>query len=293
MIHEHHAVGDLACEAELMGHDHHRHARPGELLHHGEHLTDELGIEGARWLVEQHQLRIHGERPGDGDALLLASRELGRIAVRLVGEADPVEQRPRLRVGSGGPLPEYLDRALGEVLQRGHVGKQVEALEHHGGLQALAHDLTLGERMKPVALPPVADQLAADPDRPGVDAGELINAAQQRRLAGTGTADDAQHLPRRDIERDATQCMTFAEALVNIADGNQWPVTGFADRAAHWAGLLLPSSGAGLATRHAQRRAMPRAKRRSSSTCSGVSTETTARYQMPATNSSSMTRELA
>ena len=38
-----------------------------------EDLGDELGIERARHLVEQHESRLHRERPNDRDALLLAS----------------------------------------------------------------------------------------------------------------------------------------------------------------------------------------------------------------------------
>ena len=40
-----------------------------------EHLRDELRVEGARHLVEQHQARLHRERAHDRDALLLAAGE--------------------------------------------------------------------------------------------------------------------------------------------------------------------------------------------------------------------------
>ena len=64
-----------------------------------EHLADELGVERRGGLVEQHQLRLHRQRAGDRHALLLAARELRRVGVELVGEADAVEQlaRPRSR----------------------------------------------------------------------------------------------------------------------------------------------------------------------------------------------------
>ena len=48
----------------------------GEVPHHVQHLADELGVERGGRLVEQHELRVHRQRPGDGDALLLAAGEL-------------------------------------------------------------------------------------------------------------------------------------------------------------------------------------------------------------------------
>ena len=82
-----------------MGRDHHRHAAGGELADHVEHLGDELRVEGARDLVEQQQLGLHRERAHDRDALLLAAREPVGVLVALVGEAEALEQRRRLRVG--------------------------------------------------------------------------------------------------------------------------------------------------------------------------------------------------
>ena len=63
----------------------------GQLDHDVQHLLDHLGIEGGGRLVEQHELRVHAERAGDGDALLLAAGELARIFVRLLGDPDALE----------------------------------------------------------------------------------------------------------------------------------------------------------------------------------------------------------
>ena len=97
---EAHPVGDLAGEAHLVGGDQHRHAVALELAHDVEHLADELGIERRRDLVEQHDLGVHRQRPGDRDALLLTARELIGVGVGLVGQAEPVEQLERRRVGA-------------------------------------------------------------------------------------------------------------------------------------------------------------------------------------------------
>src|SRR5665647_2357266 len=44
VVHEHHAVADLACERHLVGHHEHRHAGLGQVAHDGEDVTDELGV---------------------------------------------------------------------------------------------------------------------------------------------------------------------------------------------------------------------------------------------------------
>ena len=95
LVHEHDLVADLAGEAHLVGDDDHRHPLRGQLAHHVEDLLDQLGVEGARHLVEQHHVRVHGQGPRDRHPLLLAAREALGVLVHLVGEADPGQQRLR------------------------------------------------------------------------------------------------------------------------------------------------------------------------------------------------------
>ena len=44
------------------------------------HLLPQLLVERAERLVHQHQIRFEHQRPRDGDALLLATRQLRRAA---------------------------------------------------------------------------------------------------------------------------------------------------------------------------------------------------------------------
>ena len=96
-------VRDVAREAHLVRRDHHRHPAGGELADHVEHLGHELGVEGARHLVEQQQLGLHRERAHDRDALLLPAGEPVGVLVSLVGEAEALRaarspgRRPRAR----------------------------------------------------------------------------------------------------------------------------------------------------------------------------------------------------
>ena len=98
-VHEDQAVADLPGEADLVGDHDHGHARSSQILHHVEYLADQLRIQSARRFVEEHQLGLHRQRPGDGHPLLLSAGQLGRIAVQLIRQADPVEQGPRLFAG--------------------------------------------------------------------------------------------------------------------------------------------------------------------------------------------------
>ena len=96
MVHEDDAVGDVPCEPHLVGHDHHRHPLPGQVLHDREDLPDHLGIEGRGGLVEEHADRVHRERPRDRHPLLLAAGELAGVLLREILEPHPLEERVSL-----------------------------------------------------------------------------------------------------------------------------------------------------------------------------------------------------
>ena len=55
------------------------------------HLAAELEVEGAERLVEQEDLRLVHERAGERDALLLAARELARLALLHALEVDELQ----------------------------------------------------------------------------------------------------------------------------------------------------------------------------------------------------------
>jgi YgiT-type zinc finger domain-containing protein len=75
-------------KAHLVGHAQHGHAFFGQLDHHVEHFLDHFGVERRGRLVEQHDLRLHAQRPGDRHALLLAAGQLPGILVRLLRDLD-------------------------------------------------------------------------------------------------------------------------------------------------------------------------------------------------------------
>ena len=57
-------------------------------------LAHEPGIERGRRLVEQDHVRLHGQRAGDGDALLLSAGESRRVLAFLSRQPHEIHVEP-------------------------------------------------------------------------------------------------------------------------------------------------------------------------------------------------------
>ena len=210
--HEDDAVGGLAGEAHLVGDDDHRHAVFGEPHHDVEHLGDHLGVERARRLVEQHHLRVHRERPGDGDALLLTARELGRHLVGLVGDADPVEQLHRR---ASRPRPSSCLRTLiGPSVTFSRIVLWAKRLNDWNTMPTSAR-----KRRERRAL--LGQTRAVDRDACRVDRLEPVDRPAERRLARAARADHDDDLAAVDGRGDVLQDVQFAEVLVDVVEDDQ------------------------------------------------------------------------
>src|SRR5438093_9651458 len=115
----------LAGEAHLVRRDEHRHPSGRQLSDHVQHLADQLRVERARNLVEEHQAWLPRERADDGDALLLAAGQPVGILEALVGEPEALEERRRLRLRLLARHPEHLARRERHVPQHAHVREEV------------------------------------------------------------------------------------------------------------------------------------------------------------------------
>jgi hypothetical protein len=220
-VHEDHPVGDLGRELDLVGHDQHRAALPGELAHDFEDLADQLRVERRGRLVEQHQLRLHGEHAGDRDPLLLAAREALGILGRLVGEAHLLEHRHRPLLGLGPGHAEHPARRHCHVVERGQVREQVEALEDEADLGTLAGEFAVAQMDISAVDLLLADQRAVDPDMARGRFLEIVDATQQRRPARAAGADDRELLAALDLDADPLQNLERTEALVQVDDPEQ------------------------------------------------------------------------
>ncbi len=153
-------------------------------------------VEVAGRLVGQDQRRLADQRPGDGDPLALAARELRRLVPEPVLEADALQRR------LGAP-PPFADRhpgvqqARGDVVGRRQRLQQVEALEHEADAPRAQG------RQLAVAHPPGVD--AGDVHRPGRRPVEQAHELQQGRLARARRADHGHELALLDRQLDVAQ----------------------------------------------------------------------------------------
>ncbi len=215
LVHHHHAVGHFAGKAHFVGDDHHGHAVARERFHDVEHFADQFGVECGGRFVEQHELGAHGQRTGDGDALLLAARELVGIGAAAIGQPDAGEQLAGtlggLRLGHFAHEHGRFD----DVLQRGHVAEQIEALKHHADFGAVAADVAVVQLVQPFADLAIADQLAIDQQTAGIDFFQVVDAAQKSGFARARCTQQADHFATRDLHRNALEHLDGAEAFVH------------------------------------------------------------------------------
>ena len=85
LVHHGDAIGERFNGCEVVRH---KHVATAELVlqlaQELDHASANRRIERGDRLVEQHQARFAGERPGDTDSLALSPGELVRIADRIV-----------------------------------------------------------------------------------------------------------------------------------------------------------------------------------------------------------------
>ncbi len=171
LVEKNDTVGDFSGELHFVGDDHHGHAFFGELLHDAEDFADQFGVEGAGGFVKEHDFGFHAEGTGDRYPLLLAAGKLVGIGSGFLQKADFVEEEPGdFSAFSRGLFEDFLG-GEGEVVEDGHVGEEVELLEHHAHLgaelsQLLSREVGLGE----------VD--AVDPELAAVDGFETVETPQ-------------------------------------------------------------------------------------------------------------------
>ena len=189
-VHEHDLVGDFAGEADFVGHAHHGHTFLGQGTHDVEHFAHQFGVKGGGRLIEEHDLRLHGQSTGNGHALLLTTRQLGGVIVHAIAQTDALKLGHGQVTGGFLGLVLHVDRGFHHVFQRGHVREQVEALEHHAEARALCGDLLIVQGLQHVLAVfghvLVADEFAVHLDGTAGQGFQLVDQTQERGLAGTG-----------------------------------------------------------------------------------------------------------
>ena len=100
---------------------------------------------------------------------------------------------------------QHLLRRDRDIAECGQMRKQVEALEDEADLLALLGELAVAQMHVAAVDLLLADQRAVDVDVAGGRLLEIVDAAQQRRLARAARADDRDLLAARNVEADAGQ----------------------------------------------------------------------------------------
>src|SRR5260221_2306700 len=182
--------------------DHHdRAALPVELVQDGQDVAAGGRVQVASRFVGEDQVRVGHQGARDRDALLLASRELGRKMVDPIGEADHVQSLERKRLPIAAVAVEK--RQL-HVAPRGELGGQLELLEDEP-------DAAVADVRK-LRLAEPADVLAGEPVAAGGWSVEAAEDVHQRRLARPRRAHDREELASADQQREVAQRSDFGVA---------------------------------------------------------------------------------
>ena len=178
------------------------------------HVQQALGLgrlQGRGRLVEDEDLRLVQQRPGDLDQLLLAEPQRGQRAVEVDVEPDRLEHRLRLAAhraavegDAGGPRLA----AEEEVLEHVQVREEGQLLRDD-------RDTVFG-RLAGVG---EGDRLSFEHQLTLVGFGAADQHLDQGRLAGAVGTEQGVHLALVDLEIDAIECPHTAVALAQTFDG--------------------------------------------------------------------------
>ncbi len=105
VVQNRHAVADFLNHTHLVGDDDDRDAQFAvDLLDQLQDGVGRVGVKGTRRFVAEQHLRVGRQGAGNGNALFLASGQLGRVGVGLVRQADQFQQFAGAGLGlSQGP----------------------------------------------------------------------------------------------------------------------------------------------------------------------------------------------
>ncbi len=155
-----------------------------------------LGVERAGGLVEDEDLRVGDQRPGDGEALALAARQVRRALIDLGLVASGQLLDELFGAGEPGRVDHLVEGGVrfgdGDVGADG-AGEQEVLLQHDAERRAQVGEVVL------------AHVDAVDLEQARVVGVEPLDQAGDGRLARARAAHDAQRRALRDLERHLLQ----------------------------------------------------------------------------------------
>ena len=193
--------------------------------HHGEakrtaqdterrpHVFPLIDVETGEWLVEQEERRPVHQRPRKGRPLLLAARQLMRIATAKAFE--PYQTQCLIDCSAAFDTTESRDRRRKDefqTLSHCHVRPQREILKHESEVApARRHEnrRTAGR------------QLAVDPYVPGIRDIESGDNPQQSRFAGSALPDERDRIGCCQLQRHVPEEDLPFPSLADILEAKQ------------------------------------------------------------------------
>ena len=204
-----HSVWCLAHEIEIVRRHHDGGAARVDVSEQLEDTARRALVQVAGGLVSQEHRRLIDQCPRDGDALLLAARQLARVRLRLRREADLREHAHHARRDCRGARARHFERER-DVLFGGAVLEQPEILKYDAELAAQHGDIAGAHLVHVVSR---NAHLARRGALVGVD--EL----HDRRFARAGVAGEEGELPFGDMERDVLERQAaLGEGLEHVGE---------------------------------------------------------------------------
>ena len=157
-----------------------------------------VGIEGGERLVQQEKSGHEGQRPGQGHPLLLAPRELVRVALGQAVQPGGIEEsctRPPERWRRGRPKPT--------------LAPHIEMGEEAAFLRDVADVATLGG----LVVLAVVDDFATDGDGPPVGSFESGENAEKGGLPASGRTEHGRDGSGRHLEIEPLEHRLWSETL--------------------------------------------------------------------------------
>ncbi|MNO34195.1 hypothetical protein D3C76_242250 [compost metagenome] len=219
LMKEHHFAGDLTGETHFVGHEQHGAAFFGQCADDTKYFLNHFRVKRRGGFIEQDHLRLHRQGAGNRCALLLATGQLRRVGMALVGDADLGQQRFRHFDGFGLALAEHAARCLDDVVEDAHVRPQIKVLKHKTNLGAQAVDLfAVGGNQFAIFGGFELEFFAGHQNLALVRVFKKIDAAQERGLAGTGGTEDRDHIAVACGQRDTFEHLKLSVAFMQVAD---------------------------------------------------------------------------
>ncbi len=176
-LQDHQGVGQLHHFVGRMGDVEHGHLQMlAQRLQPRQHLAFALSVQRCQRLIQQQQPRLHGQRPGHGHALALATRQGGGAPLQQVANAQHLHRLSQRFLCSRLRVAGQALNAIVQVALHVQMLKQTGLLKHHTQA-ALPHR---GEVMRRVVLPHGVAHL-----HPTLTALEPSHTAQQAGFART------------------------------------------------------------------------------------------------------------